>query len=171
MQRKIFRELLSIDAANKKLYSNFKPRPLSAEITPLNSAGGRVLAEDIRSLLDVPPFDRASMDGYAVKAEDTYKAGEINPVKLKIIGNIRAGVATTIEISNGQTAEIATGAPLPLGSDAVVMVEHTITENGSVNIFKPVPPYENIMLAGSDINRGEIILRKGEILTPREIGV
>lgn len=171
LRRKIFRQLLSIDAAKEMLYSNFEPKPVGVENVSLKSACGKVLSENVEAFLDVPPFDRASMDGYAVKAEDTFKAGEASPVKLTIVGRIKAGARSDIEISSGQAVEIATGAPIPLGANAVVMVEHTISENGWVKIFKPASPYENIMPAGSDISIGETILRKGVTLTPREIGI
>ncbi len=131
----------------------------------------RVLAEDVFSDIDVPPYDRAKMDGYAVRAEDTYGADEDNPVELRVIGSIKAGEIKDIEVKEGEAVEIATGAIIPKGANAVVMVEYTEREGENVKIFKPVAPMENIQFTGSDVMVGELVLREGTLLTPREIGV
>ena len=169
--RKIFKTLVTIEEAIKKLYEHFEPKPLGFEEIPLFDAFGRVLAEDVYSEVDVPPFDRAAMDGYAVKAADTFGAREDKPVKLKIIGKVKVGFKPEIHVNRGEAAEIGTGAPMPSGANAVVMVEYTEEENGYVKIFKPVVPGENIQPAGSDIMVGELVLREGQLLTSREIGV
>nr|MDO8044885.1 molybdopterin biosynthesis protein [Candidatus Baldrarchaeota archaeon] len=169
--RKIFKTLVTIEEAIKKLYEHFEPKPLGFEEIPLFDAFGRVLAEDVYSEVDVPPFDRAAMDGYAVKAADTFGAREDKPVKLKIIGKVKVGFKPEIHVNRGEAAEIGTGAPMPSGANAVVMVEYTEEENGYVKIFKPVVPSENIQPAGSDIMVGELVLREGQLLTSREIGV
>ena len=169
--RKIFKTLVTIEEAIKKLYEHFEPKPLGFEEIPLFDAFGRVLAEDVYSEVDVPPFDRAAMDGYAVKATDTFGAREDKPVKLKIIGKVKVGFKPEIHVNRGEAAEIGTGAPMPSGANAVVMVEYTEEENGYVKIFKPVVPGENIQPAGSDIMVGELVLREGQLLTSREIGV
>ena len=139
------------------------------EVNLFNSIN-RILAEDIISNVDVPPFDRSKMDGYAVKSEDTYDAEEDNPITLKIVDSVKAGEFSDVEIKNGECIEIATGAPIPKGANAVVMVEYTEKENGMVKIYKPVSPHENIQYCGSDIMAGELILRKNTILSPRDIG-
>jgi len=169
--RKIFKTLVTIEEAIKKLYEHFEPKPLGFEEIPLFDAFGRVLAEDVYSEVDVPPFDRAAMDGYAVKAADTFGAREDKPVKLKIIGKVKVGFKPEIHVNRGEAAEIGTGAPMPSGANAVVMVEYTEEENGYVKIFKPVVPGENVQPAGSDIMVGELVLREGQLLTSREIGV
>ncbi len=169
--RKIFKTLVTLEEAVKKLYEHFEPKPLGFEEIPLFDAFGRVLAEDVYSEVDVPPFDRAAMDGYAVKAADTFGAREDKPVKLKIIGKVKVGFKPEIHVNRGEAAEIGTGAPMPSGANAVVMVEYTEEENGYVKIFKPVVPSENVQPAGSDIMVGELILREGQLLTSREIGV
>ncbi|RLI70749.1 molybdopterin biosynthesis protein [Archaeoglobales archaeon] len=168
--RKIFRELVSIEEAISRLYHHYKPKR-EVEVVDLLNAFGRVVAEDIYSKVDIPPFDRATMDGYAVRAEDTFEAEEDNPVVLKVIGYIEAGSNTDLEIKNGEAIEISTGAPIPKGANAVVMVEYTSRDNNDVFIYKPVTPGENIMGAGSDIMAGEMIVRKDTVLTQREIGV
>ncbi|HIP58304.1 MAG TPA: molybdopterin biosynthesis protein [Archaeoglobus profundus] len=168
--RKIFRELISLDEAKKRLFSAVKVIQKVEEI-PLTEAYGRILAEDYYSEVDIPPFDRATMDGYAVKAEDTFGAEEDNPVELKVIGKVEAGEVPNMEVRKGTAVEISTGAVIPKGANAVVMVEYTSRKNDSILIYKPVPPGANIMSAGSDIRAGELLVRKGTKLTAREIGV
>jgi len=168
--RKIFRELVSIDKAKELLFSKFKPK-VEVEEIPLLEAYGRILAEDIYAKIDVPPFDRAVMDGFAVKAEDTFDAMEDNPVRLKLIGCVSAGEMPAVEVEKGTAVEISTGAVVPKGANAVVMVEHTTTKNGYVYVYKPVAPMQNIASAGSDIMAGELLVRKGTVITAREIGL
>jgi len=169
--RKIFHKLLSIEEALKAIENYIEIRPLGIEEVPLEEAVGRILAEDVIANLDIPPFDRAAMDGYAVKAEDTYKANEEEPVKLRVIGKIEAGEEPKFELKSGEAIEISTGAPTPFGANAIVMVEYTHRENDHVMIYKPVSVGENIVQAGSDLMIGETILRIGEKLGRREIGV
>ncbi|MEM2808981.1 MAG: molybdopterin biosynthesis protein [Candidatus Methanomethylicia archaeon] len=169
--RKIFHKLFSIDEALKSIEENIEIKPIGIEEVDLKDAVGRILAEDIIADIDLPPFDRAAMDGYAVKAEDTYKANEEEPVKLRVIGKIESGEEPILELESGQAIEISTGAPIPFGANAVVMVEYTHRENDHVMIYKPVTIGENIVQSGSDLMIGETILRSGEKLTRREIGV
>lgn len=168
--QKEFHDVVSIEEAKKRLYSNYAPEP-KKEVILLHRAGGRVLAEDVIAPLDVPPFDRAAMDGYALRASDTFYSDEERPAILKLIGYVLAGEKKKIELRAGECAGIATGAPVPKGANAVVMVEYTHREKGRVKIYRPVAPGENIMAAGSDIMRGEMILRAGTLLSPRETGV
>ena len=169
--RKIFHEIVSLDDAKSILWQNFNFTPIGVEEVAIGEAHGRVLAEDIIAAIDVPPFDRSTVDGYAVKAEDVFGAYEDRPVKLKVVGKIEAGDIPRVEVGYGQCVEIATGAPLPRGANAVVMVEFTKRINDELFVFKPVSPGENVMSAGSDIMIGEKIITKGKVLTPREIGV
>ena len=170
-ERKVFRNLLSLEEALKRLQEHYVPKPLGSEEVTVDKSIGRVLSEDIVSTVDVPGFDRASMDGFAVIAEDTYSAQEDKPAKLKIVGRVEAGDKTEIEVRRGEAAEIATGAPVPKGTDAVVMVEQTDQKDAVVSIFKAVAPGENVMGAGTDIMAGEVVLRTGEEITSREIGL
>lgn len=169
--RKIFRELLSIEDARKKFLKFFEPRPLSVEEVPILDALNRVLAEDVRAPIDVPTFDRSIVDGYAVRAEDTYPASEVKPVKLRIIERVRTGEKPRKRIDKGLAIEVDTGAEIPAGANAVVPVEYTEEEDGWLLVYRRVSPGANIQYAGSDIGRGEILLRKGYLLTPRDIGV
>lgn len=169
MKRKEFRELVPVEEA-RKIINSLQVLPEKENIT-LENALGKTLAEDMVTEINVPPFPRAVMDGYAVRAEDTYASIETDPVKLKLLGNIPAGSDAKFMVSAGEAVEIATGAPIPEGADSVVMVEYTSEENGTVSIFRPVTMGENIMKAGSDIQKGERVLRRGRKLGTREIGV
>ena len=169
--RKVFRTLVTIQEALAELYRHFKPEPTSVDEVRASEAMGRTLAEDVTAQIDVPGFDRAAMDGYAVVAEDTFGADDDDPRRLSIIRRCEAGQQVSVSISNGQAVEISTGAPVPRGSNAVVMVEYTRHMNSTIEIFRSVVPGGNIAAAGSDIMSGELVLRKGQTITPREVGV
>ena len=169
MKRKEFRKLISVDKA-REIINNLHVLP-QQEDSSLENAYGKILAEDIITEINVPPFPRAVMDGYAVRAEDTYDCSETEPVKLRMVGNIQAGSDEKFTVSAGEAVEIATGAPIPEGANAVVMVEYTSEENRTVSIYRPVALEENIMKAGSDIRKGERVLKVGRKLGTREIGV
>lgn len=171
MSRRIFRTLLSVDDALERLSRHYTPRPKGVEAVPLAAASGRVLARHIEAEIDVPPFDRATMDGFAVQAEDTYSAEEDRAVTLRVVGSIGAGDQPDLSLTAGAAVEISTGAPIPSGANAVVMVEYTWREDASVHIYRPVTPGENVMGAGYDIMAGELVLRDGALLTPRETGL
>jgi len=167
----MFRKLLSLEEARQTLKESFSPKPVGVEKVQLSEALDRVLAEDVVAPIDVPPFDRSTVDGYAVKAVDTFGADEDRPVALKFCGQVAVGEPPSVVVERGMTAEIATGAPLPKGADAVVMVEYSIRRDGTIFVHRPVSEGENVMEAGSDIHKGETILRKGQRLASREIGV
>jgi len=141
------------------------------ETVPLTEAGGRVIAESVSAAIDVPPFDRAAMDGYAVIAEDTFGAGRYEPRVLECVETVYTGQLPTRRIARGECVEIATGAPLPEGADAVVMVEETLKSGSSeVQIFTPVYPRQHVGRRGADITAGQSILAPGEVLNPSRIG-
>ncbi|AKB48627.1 Molybdopterin biosynthesis protein MoeA [Methanosarcina sp. Kolksee] len=169
MKRKEFRELISVEKA-REIINNLQVFPRQERLT-LENAYGKILAEDIVTEINVPPFPRAIMDGYAVRAEDTYECSGTEPVELKLIGNLQAGSDVKFNVSAGEAVEIATGAPIPEGANAVVMVEYSSEEDGTVSIYSPVTVGENIMKAGSDIQKGERMIRAGRKLGTREIGV
>lgn len=171
MQRRVFRELVSEEEAWKRLRENFTPQPVGVESVALEEAIGRVLAKDVEACIDVPPFDRAMMDGFAIHAEDTFGADEDKPVTLKIVGRVGAGENPKTSVEKGDAIEISTGAPIPKGANAVVMVEYTWQKDDALKIYRSNSPGDNIMAAGSDIMAGELILRRGDFLTPRETGV
>jgi len=169
--RKIFKDLVSSEEAVKKLNEKCRIQPVGMETISIITSDGRVIAEDIVSKLDVPTFDRATMDGYAVKASDTFEAKEDQPVTLRISGVSQPGSYPTGDVNQGEAVETGTGSPIPKGANAVVMVEYTQTIKNTLRVFRPVSPGENIVAAGSDIMTGELVLRSGEKITPREIGV
>jgi putative molybdopterin biosynthesis protein len=166
--RKEFRELISVDQAHEIIRRLTLVR--RTEKIALQHALGRTLAEDVTSHVDVPSFDRAAMDGFALLARDTYSAREDAPVRLPLLGSIEAGVLPKFEVHSGQAVEIATGGMMPKGANAEVMVEHVDVEAMGIAIKKPVTIHENVISAGSDVMAGELVLRRGAVLTEREIG-
>src|SRR5262245_16463498 len=147
-------------------------RPIDrTEIVPLQQANGRVLAQDVFSSADVPPFSRAGMDGYAVRAEDTAGASRTTPRVLRRIETIYTGQVPQKHVSSGECAEIATGAPMPDGADAVVMVEETdIDDLGRVSVFAAAAARQNIGRQGSDIQKDQLVLRPGTLLNASRLG-
>jgi len=138
------------------------------ESVTLESALGRVLAEDIISPIDVPPFDRATVDGYALCAEDTFMASESNPVELKVIGEVHAGDEKVPSLGSGEAVYVSTGAMIPKNSNAVVMFESVEREGDVIKLTKPLYPGEGVMKKGADIERGALLIRKGERLDFRK---
>ncbi|MEM2882294.1 MAG: molybdopterin biosynthesis protein [Candidatus Bathyarchaeia archaeon] len=169
--RKIFRSLVGLEEAKAILLEHFNPSPIGEEEVALEDAHGAVLAEDVYSGIDVPSFSRAAVDGFAVIAQDTFGADEDEPKALRIIGSIKAGEEPKLEIEPGSAAEIATGAPMPGGANAVVMVEYTQTKGDELLVFKAVSPGENVTPMGNDIMAGELVLRRGQRIASREAGV
>lgn len=147
-------------------------RPLNrTETVLIDGAVNRVLAEDLVAVVDVPPFHRAAMDGYAVKAKDTFGAGQFKPKLLKIIGDIHAGEKPEQHIKAGECVQIATGAVMAGGADSVVMVEDTEREGEQVKIFKSVTPGTNVGKLGEDIKKDTLVLKASAHLDAGKIGV
>jgi molybdopterin molybdotransferase len=146
--------------------------PLAAETLDLDAAGGRFLAEDVLAGENLPAADRASMDGYAVRAAEVFGAGETNPAYLDCAMDIPIGTRPETPLPPGHCARIVTGALLPPGADAVVMVEYTEDMGaGAIEIRRPVAPGDNVMLAGEDAAAGQLVLSAGTRLRPQEIGL
>ncbi|MEF8914827.1 molybdopterin biosynthesis protein [Natronomonas sp.] len=169
MNRKQFRDLADPEEAHEMI-DDLDLRP-DDETVPLREARGRVLAERVDADLDVPGFDRASVDGYALRAEDTFGADEADPNRLELVGEVHAGAEPDVEVGAGECAEISTGAVLPPGADAVVMVERTDREDATVLVRTSLAPGDRVMFAGADVAAGERALGPGTVLTPREIGL
>ncbi|MCS6975391.1 MAG: molybdopterin molybdotransferase MoeA [Gemmatales bacterium] len=144
---------------------------LPGERVPLSQAGGRVLASDIHSEVDVPSFDRAAMDGYAVRGEDTFGASLYSPIELRLIGEVRAGRQFAGHCGPGQAIRIMTGAPMPGGADAVLPAEQAEEQNGVVLVREPVPPGRHVGRRGEDVQSGCCILAAGRVLRPQDLGV
>jgi len=167
----MFRRLMSFDEAKQVINEKLKPAVLGGEEVPLLEAYDRVLMENVVSALDIPPFNRSTVDGYAVKAEDTFGAEENHPAKLAACGMVNIGEPPQVRVDRGEAAEIVTGAPVPDGADAVVMVEDTDREDVELQVFRAVTRNENVMKRGSDIKSGETALAAGRVLGASEIGV
>jgi molybdopterin molybdotransferase len=169
--------LISVEAALTTILDTLKP--VAAETIALNHGLDRILAEAIRSEIDVPPFANSAMDGYALLAADTGPASAEQPVYLKIIDNIPAGVAPSQRLTAGTAARIMTGAPLPAGADAVVRFEETseylplakAPAPGQVAILQRVTAGDNVREAGEDVQRGQIVLAAGHRIRPQDVGV
>jgi molybdopterin molybdotransferase len=141
------------------------------ERVPLLESHGRVIAQEATSRVDVPPFDRAAMDGYAVIAEDTFGAGPYEPRTLRCIERVYTGQVPARSISRGECIEVATGAPLPSGADAVVMVEETEqAADGHIRVLNPVYPRQHVGRRAADIVAGQALLAPGALLNPSRIG-
>jgi molybdenum cofactor synthesis domain-containing protein len=140
------------------------------ESVPLVDADGRVAAGDVPSTVDVPPFDRAAMDGYAVVAADTFGAGAHAPRTLTCVDRVFTGQAATRALRAGECVEIATGAPMPPGADAVVMVEETERHDDDVRILTPVYPRQHVGRRGADLTAGQTVVTGGQCLNPSRVG-
>ena len=136
----------------------------------LDEAVGRVLAATVVADRDVPPFDRAAMDGYALVADSTFGASRGEPARLECIETLHTGGVPTRTVTSGQCTQIATGAPMPEGADAVVMVEETERAGDAVSVFTPVYPRQNVGRRGADIETGTELLGPGDHLTPSRVG-
>ncbi len=140
------------------------------ETMRIADADGRVAAEDVAVIVDVPPFDRAAMDGYAVIAEDTAGAGPDAGRLLTSVGRVLAGQVPARPIGRGECIEVATGAPMPAGADAVVMVEQTDRRGDTISILAPATPGQHIGRRGADLASGQLALRAGDVLSPARVG-
>ncbi len=140
------------------------------EMAPILDADGRVVAGDVVSAIDVPPFDRAAMDGYAVRAADTFGASAQVPRKLHSVDRVFTGQVPTRGISEAECIEIATGAPMPDGADAVVMVEETERDGDHISVFTPVYPRQHVGRRAADLAVGQVVVSAGDVLGPSRIG-
>lgn len=175
MKQTQFLEVLDRDEAERRWRDVIELAPLGSETVPLADALGRVLAEDVRSPVDVPGFDRSNMDGFAVQAADTFGASEEEPVRLQLNREtIPTGVAPEQEVTPGTATQIATGGMLPRGADAVVPVEHTDLDDagpGVLIVRHSRTPGGAVSYAGTDMGSGETVLFSGTRLTSRDTGV
>jgi len=163
-----FKSTVRVDEAILRFLSAVRFEKPAVEAVPTLNALGRILGEDVRSQVDVPPFSRSAVDGYAVHAEDTYGASSTNPSILTLIEEVEA----EFEVKRGEAAKIATGAPVPKGADAVVMLEYTrIIDPRRIEVWTPATPSENVTGKGEDVRIGEIVLKKGVRIRPQDVGI
>lgn len=161
--------MISLEEAQKAVLANI--RAAGTEKVELLSSLGRVLAEDVLATRDVPPADNSAMDGYAVRSQDVQGSSIENPVRLRVKYSVLAGSAPPDEIKEGEAAYITTGGIVPPGADAVVIVENTKRMDTYVEIYRPVKKQENIRPAGENLKKGQVVLRRGSLMGPAEIGV
>ncbi|CAN0049899.1 unnamed protein product, partial [Phaeothamnion confervicola] len=169
-----FLEVVSAEQAKTRFERALDLSPLPAETVTLAAALGRALAHDVVAPIDVPPFDRANVDGFALRAADTARASDTAPKQLRLNAEVIAcGHAPRVEVAAGSATTIATGGVIPRGADAVVMIEHTelIESVPAIELRRGVSPGQFISYAGSDIARGETLLRLGQTIGSREIGM
>ncbi len=146
--------------------------PVGEEILPLDQCVGRILSQDIVSQTDLPAFNRATMDGYAVPARSTFGASESMPALFRIVGAVDMGEVPEVSVRPGEAVQIATGGMLPDGADSVVMVEHTQTlDEHTLEVFKSAAPLQHVMEVGEDFRGEEQVLPKGSRIRPQEMGV
>ena len=171
-QQDQFLQVLSRDAAEAAFVAALRPRPLGDEAVTLDQLPGRVLAQDIAAPVDAPPFDRATVDGFALRAADLFEASDAEPVRLRLNPEvIHCGTAPALPVTLGTATPIATGGPIPRGADAVVMIEHTEPEGDGIAVARALAPGSFISFAGSDIARGQTVLRKGTMIGAREVAM
>jgi molybdenum cofactor synthesis domain-containing protein len=164
------KETISLDEARALIEQETRPIERTERVR-LEEAAGRVLAADVVSTVDVPPFSRAAMDGYAVVAADTFGAGQFDPKILTCVETVYTGQPPTHRVEPGQCIEIATGAPMPEGADAVVMVEETEKDaDDHVRVFSPVYPRQNVGRQAADITTGQVLQARATRLTPTRVG-
>ena len=163
------RETIPFDEALGLVYGSGEPIARTERID-IRSATGRVVARPPLSAVDVPPFDRAAMDGYAVIAEDTFGAGRDEPKVLRVIETVHTAEVARRAVGRGECVEIATGAPMPDGADAVVMVEETEKDGEHARILTPVYPRQHVGRRAADIAAGQPLLEAGDVLNPSRIG-
>lgn len=167
-----FLKIMDCDEASEIIQDLFKQnlKPQSEEIK-VSESYGRILYEDVYSRIDFPPFNKALKDGFAIVSSDSFTASEESPNTLEIIDFLEAGDVSDKIVEPGKCIEISTGAAMPQGADAVVMVEYAEKLDGKVNILTNVTPSQDVGLKGSDISQSNLILKKGEVLNPGKIGV
>ena len=165
-----FTSTISLDEARRRLAAATRPITRTERVR-LTDAAGRVAASDVTSPVDVPPFARSAMDGYAVLAAETAGATRATPARLRVIEHVYTGALPSASVVSGTCAQIATGAPMPVGADAVVMVEDTAAGSAQhVDIFVAARPGQNVGRQGGDIAAGALVLAAGAVLTPSRIG-
>jgi molybdopterin molybdotransferase len=166
---KEFFKVQTPDELYKKM-GHFKP--LSFEKVAVEDSLHRVLYEDVISPINLPEFQRSTVDGFALKAKDTYGASEKNPAILRVTAEIPMGQVSDIEVNEGEAVKVATGGMVPKGADAVQMVEYTeCIDSYTLHIFKTISPLENVIQVGEDVKAGEKILHKGHLIRPQDIGL
>ncbi|MCF6466091.1 molybdopterin molybdotransferase MoeA [Clostridium sp. Cult2] len=167
-----FFDVVSVGEARERLMENFGEYEFQTEEISILEATDRILAEDIHSSINVPEFNRSTVDGYAIKSKDSQGASESVPSLFNILGEVKMGEAVKNSIKSGEAMYVPTGGMIPQGADGMVMVEYTEKlDEENLMVYKPISFNENIILKGDDIEIGEIALKKGRKITPEVVGV
>lgn len=161
--------MISVEEALGLILENI--REIGFEKVDIKEALGRVIAEDVYARRNIPPWDNSAMDGYAVRVDDVEGASKENPAVLKVIESLPAGYISENRLNHGEAIKIMTGAPMPNGADAVVMAEYTEKDGGKVRIFKRPEKGDHIRRAGEDVKDGQLVIKKGQLIRPSEIGM
>lgn len=169
-QKRIFK-LISRTQALERTLDSAKGQRLGHESVAVDESCGRILAEDITAPHDLPPHDRAAMDGYAVRSQDTVGASSTSPVRLMIAGTLfPADAPSAKKIVKGECIYTSTGAPLPEGSDSVAQVERTRLVEDAIEVVQPITAGENVSIRGEEVKQGETIFKRGDVVAPQSIG-
>jgi molybdenum cofactor synthesis domain-containing protein len=172
VKAKVFTQYVSVDEALDNFFKEVPIRQLGEESIPILDSLGRVLSEDVYAPVDVPPFDRAAVDGFALKAENTYGASPSNPVVFDVVGSSEMGQVPSVRVNNFEAARIFTGAPLPEGTNSVVMLEYTNEISADkIEAVNAVTPWRNASKRGEDIKKNEKVLARGLVLRSQDIGI
>lgn len=163
------KKFIALEEALEILNKNTKA--LKSEVVSIKDSLKRVLYGDVKSKINNPPFNKSVFDGYAFKSEDSKGTSKENPIELKIVDEIFAGMWPEIEIKHGEAIRIMTGAPIPVGADCVLKQEETERHGDLVKIFKEMKSYENISFMGEDIKIGETLIKKGKRLDYADLGI
>lgn len=165
------KKYLSLKESIKFLLEHIEFASLPFELIPIESAYNRITYEDIYAPENLPGFRRSTVDGFAVRSQDTFGAKETMPAYLTVKGHIPMGKAPNFSLGQGEAAEIGTGGMLPDGADAVIMLEHVnIVSPDLIEVLRPVGPGENVIFEDEDIKKGELVIPKGHKLKPQDIG-
>ncbi len=167
-----FRHTTRIEDALEKMLKTLGTLKPNLETVPIGDVLWRILGEDVTSRLDIPSYNKSAVDGYALVAEDTFGSSQASPAELQVIGEISAGSASSLRVDRKEAVQVATGAQVPDGADAVVMVEYTKkARTHTVHVYSPVAPSENVVKAGDDTKKGSIALKKGMRIEPQDVGM
>jgi putative molybdopterin biosynthesis protein len=172
LRQQQFLRILSRDEAEAAFWNALRPAPTRTDRVALDDLLGRVLAQDVTAAVDAPPFDRATVDGFALRAADLAEASGAEPRHLTLNAEtIACGTNPTLWVAPGTATPIATGGPIPRGADAVVMIEHTDPVPGGIQVARALAPGSHVAFAGSDIARGQVVLRRGTVIGSREVAM
>lgn len=167
-----FFNVVTVDEARSIIMKNFENYKFDIEFIDLLDSTDRILSSDIYSTIDVPEFDRSTVDGYGIIVEDSHGATESIPSILNILGEVKMGDSTHLEIKSGDAVYIPTGAMLPKGTTGVIMIENAeLMDIDTLLLYKPISKGENIIFKGDDTKKGDIALKKGRTITPEVVGV